>query len=71
MGFEWNNDGLEKLQRQLQEQFSGGVDIPLDGSEDEAIWSVINQLQGKGLTTNDAEIAKWVRDHRAANQAGH
>lgn len=68
MGLEWNEDGLSELQRQLEEQFSGGLDVPLGGSEEDAIRSVKEQLDAMGVTPNDAEIAKIVHDVRESNQ---
>lgn len=68
--FEWNEDGLQKLERQLQEQFSGGLNIPLEGSEDDAIRSVIDQLTAMGATPNEAAIAQKVREVRAAAPPG-
>lgn len=70
MKFEWNQDGLAEFERELKDQLSGDVEVPLGGSEDDAVRSVIQQLQSKGLSTNDAEVARWVRDHRTANQSG-
>jgi hypothetical protein len=63
---EWNDDGLEKLQRQLEEQFSGGIEAPLGGSEEDAVRSVKEQLVAMGTAPNDAEIAKMVREVREA-----
>jgi hypothetical protein len=51
MEIEWNEDGLAEFERQVKDQLSGDVEVPLDGSEDDAIRSVIQQLQSKGLTT--------------------
>ena len=68
--FEWNEDGLQKLERQLQEQFSGGINVPLEGSEDDAIRSVIDQLTAMGVTPNEAAIAEKVREVRAAAPPG-
>jgi hypothetical protein len=67
VGLEWNKDGLSELQRQLEEQFSGGVNVPLGGSEEDAIRSVKEQLHAMGVTPNDAEIARIVRGVRESN----
>jgi hypothetical protein len=64
MGLEWNDDGLEELQRQLQKKLRTGSNVPLGGSEAEAIHLVKDQLTGIGLTPNDADIEQWVRDLR-------
>ena len=65
MEIEWNQDGLAELERQVKDQLSGDIGVSLDGSEEDAIQSVIQQLQDKGLSTDDAEVARWVRDQRA------
>ena len=55
---------MEKLERYLQEEFCAGVQIPLDGSESEAIRSVRDQLTTMGVTPNDSEVEKIVRNAR-------
>jgi hypothetical protein len=62
--FEINEEGMREFERQLEKQFSAGIQIPLDGSEDEAIRSVKDQLKKMGLTPNDAEVEKMVRGAR-------
>jgi hypothetical protein len=58
-------DRMETLQRELEKRFSEGIQIPLDGSEAEAIQSVKDQLRSMGVTPNDdSEIQKIVRDAR-------
>jgi hypothetical protein len=62
--FKINKAGMDKLQRDLEEQFSAGIQIPADGSEDDAIRSVNYQLEQRGVTPNDSEVRKIVRDVR-------
>jgi hypothetical protein len=62
--FKINKAGMDKLQRDLEEQFSAGIQIPADGSEDDAIRSVKDQLEQMGVTPNDSEVRKMVRDVR-------
>jgi hypothetical protein len=62
--FEINKAGMEQLQRDLEEKFSGGVQVPLDGSEEDAVRSVIEQLQSMGVTPNDANVREIVRQAR-------
>jgi hypothetical protein len=62
--FKINKAGMDKLQRDLEKQFSGGIEIPLDGSEEDAIRSVKDQLKEMGATPNDSEVEKLVRDAR-------
>jgi hypothetical protein len=62
--FRINKAGMKKLERDLEKQFSGGIQIPLDGSEAEAIRSVKDQLNNMGVTPNDSEVQKMVRDAR-------
>jgi hypothetical protein len=66
MGFELNMDGMNEFVRNLEKQFSGKkIRVPLDGSDDEAMRSVKDQIKKLGLTPNDAEIEKYVRDARS------
>jgi hypothetical protein len=62
--FDIDKAGMEKLERYLQEEFCAGVQIPLDGSESEAIRSVRDQLTTLGVTPNDSEVEKIVRNAR-------
>jgi hypothetical protein len=62
--FEINEAGMREFERQLEKQFSAGIQIPLGGSEDDAIRSVKDQLKKMGVTPNDAEVEKMVRDAR-------
>lgn len=64
MTLEWDEDGLEGLQRQLEMQFSDGLQVPLDGSEEDAIRSVTDQLRIMGVMSNDEEVVKIVRKPR-------
>jgi hypothetical protein len=63
-GFEFNEEGMEELRRELEQKLSLDVRIPLDGSEDEAIQSVKEQLRAKGATPDDSEIQQAVRNAR-------
>lgn len=69
MGLEWNDGGFEEFERQLNEQFSDGVKVPLDGSEVDAIRSVKEQLEAMGAEPNDLEVGKMVREVRESNRA--
>ena len=62
--FKINRAGMDKLQRDLEKQFSGGIQIPLEGSEEDAVRSVKDQLKKMGATPNDSEVEKMVRDAR-------
>ena len=62
--FNINQAGMDKLERELQEQVSGGIHIPKDGSEAEAVQSVKDQLMGLGAAPNDAAVLQMVRDAR-------
>jgi hypothetical protein len=64
MKFEIDTAGIKKLVRDLEERVSDGIEIPLGGSDAEAIRSVTDQLKNVGITPNDTEIAKMVRDAR-------
>ncbi len=59
-----NTAGMKKLVRDVEKRVSKGIQIPLDGSEDEAIRSVKDQLKKMGLTPNDSEVRRLVRDRR-------
>ncbi|MGV0716190.1 hypothetical protein ABQE93_12370 [Mycolicibacterium sp. XJ662] len=56
--------GMAKLQRDLEKQFSAGIQIPLGGTESDAIDEVKKQMKGIGITPNDAEVRKLVQKHR-------
>lgn len=60
-----NKAGMAKLQRDLENKFSGGVQVPAGGSEADAVKSVKDQLKAMGVTPNDAAVAKMVRDARS------
>jgi hypothetical protein len=65
MDFEINKAGMEQLQRGLEEKFSAGVQVPLGGSEEDAIQSVKDQLTKMGTVPNDSAVEKLVRDARS------
>ena len=56
---------MMKFERGLEESLSMDIQIPEDGSEDEAIRSVNEQLKSLGTTPSDAEVRKHVRDARS------
>ena len=62
--FKINQAGMDKLERELQEKFSGGIQIPKDGSEADAVQSVKDQLMGLGAAPNEAAVLQMVRDAR-------
>jgi hypothetical protein len=62
--FEFNEDGMKDLERQLAGQVSAGLTIPLGGTEEDAIASVKEQLVNMGATPNDAEVEGIVREAR-------
>ncbi|WP_319449935.1 MULTISPECIES: hypothetical protein [unclassified Mycobacterium] len=64
MDFKVNKDGMSELQRQLEEQFSAGVQVSLGGSEEDAIQSIKDQIVGMGAIPNDAEVKQLVRNVR-------
>ena len=61
--FTINKAGMKKLEQDLQKEVPG-VQVPLDGSEDDAIRSIKDQLKKICATPNDAEIEKMVRNAR-------
>jgi hypothetical protein len=64
-GFQINPAGLAKLQRDLEKKLSGGINIPLGGDEADAIRDVTKQLTELGVTPNDNEVRRLVREKRA------
>ncbi|CAN5875500.1 hypothetical protein BH09ACT7_BH09ACT7_29020 [soil metagenome] len=66
--FEINEEGMRQLEREPQEKFSAGIQVPLGGSEADAIESVKEQLRGMGAEPNDAEVAKIVREARETHR---
>lgn len=62
--FKPNKAGMDKLKRDLEKKFSGGVRVPAGGSEADAVKSVKDQLKKMGVTPNDSAVAKMVRDAR-------
>jgi hypothetical protein len=62
--FKINKAGTKKLEQDLEKQFSDGIQIPVGGSEAEAVRSVKDQLKKMGATPNDSEVRKMVRDTR-------
>lgn len=64
-GFQINPAGMARLQRDLEKKFSGGINIPLGGDEADAIRDVTKQLTDLGVTPNDNEVRRLVRENRA------
>ncbi|WP_205877584.1 hypothetical protein [Mycobacterium camsae] len=62
--FRINTAGMKKLERDLQKKFSGGVRVPLEGSESDAVQSVKRQLEDMGAVPNESEVKKMVRKSR-------
>ncbi|APE17771.1 hypothetical protein BOH72_23420 [Mycobacterium sp. WY10] len=63
-GFEINEAGMAQLQQELEQHFSGGLQVPLGGSEEDAIRSVKEQLEALGATPDHAEVERMVRETR-------
>jgi hypothetical protein len=61
--FKFNKAGMKKLEQDIQKKVAG-VHIPPDGSEDDAVRSVTDQLKKMGTTPNDANVRKMVREAR-------
>ncbi len=49
---------MMKFERGLEESLSMDIQIPQDGSEDEAIRSVKEQIEKTGATPNDSEVQR-------------
>jgi hypothetical protein len=63
-GFEFNEDGIEELRREIQRKLDA-VRVPQDGSEEDAVRSVETQYRAIGVEpTNHEAIRKMVRDAR-------
>lgn len=63
--FTLNKAGIRKLENDLKKKLPGGVTVPLSGSESAAIGSVKTQLKKMGVTPNDTEVRRMVREARA------
>jgi hypothetical protein len=53
---------MKKFERGLEESLSMDIQIPQDGSEDEAIRGVKRQLESSGMPVSDSEVRERVRD---------
>jgi len=62
--FEINEAGMQQLQQELEEKFAAGLQVPLDGDEETAVQSVLDQMSSMGITPNESEVRKIVRDAR-------
>ena len=60
MKIEWTPDFGELVKR--------GLTIPLEGSEDDAVAAVREQLDAGGATPGDMELRDLVRDARAGQK---
>jgi hypothetical protein len=65
MKFKTNEAGMRQLQRDLEAKFSGGLRVPADGSEEDAVRDVTAQLEALGATPNEAEVRRIVRENRS------
>ena len=63
MNIDWTPDHGELLKR--------GLTIPIEGSEDEAVAAVLDQLNAGGATPSDTEVRELVRDARAGQSRPH
>lgn len=55
---------IRKLENDLKKKMAGGVKVPRGGSEAAAISDVKAQLKKMGVTPNDAEVRRTVREAR-------
>lgn len=67
--FKINKAALKRLEQNVQKQVPG-VQVPLGGSESDAICDVKDQLRKMGVTPNDSAITKMVRDVRRSQGNG-
>ncbi|QIN93624.1 hypothetical protein SEA_DUMPSTERDUDE_36 [Gordonia phage DumpsterDude] len=65
-GVEFNDDAIRRFKEDLEERVSGDITIPGGASEDDAVRSVVEQLQARGLKPNEAAIRKDIRERREA-----
>ncbi|MGM1030430.1 MAG: hypothetical protein ACQEWM_11285 [Actinomycetota bacterium] len=63
MAISWTPDHGELLKR--------GLTIPIEGSEDEAVAAVLDQLDAGGAVPGEAEVRELVRDARAGRTRPH
>ena len=62
--FKINTSGMKKLEGDLEKKSSGGLQVLSRGAEEEAVRSLQDQLKKMGVTPNDSEVRKMVRDAR-------
>jgi hypothetical protein len=62
--FEINEAGVQQLQQKLEEKLAAGLHVPLDGDEETAVQNVLNQMTNMGITPNESEVRKIVREAR-------
>jgi hypothetical protein len=53
---------MEQLQRDLEQRFPAGVQVPLDGTEEDAVASVRSQIIAMGAEPDDEAIAEIIRN---------
>ncbi|GAA1890785.1 hypothetical protein [Williamsia serinedens] len=64
MGVEFNDREIERMLKDVEKKVSKPVDVPTTGSEAAAVRKIKDELKRRGVTPNDAEIKKMVRDNR-------
>jgi hypothetical protein len=63
-GFEFNEEGMAELQRQIQQKLDSVV-VPTDGSEEDAVRSVEAQYKEIGIEgVHHQDLLQLVRDAR-------
>jgi hypothetical protein len=60
---EWNEDGLREMTESIQRALDD-ITVPSEGSEEDAIRDVKQQLTRKGIEPNDEAVAEIVRQAR-------
>lgn len=63
MKIEWNEDGLREMKANIQKVLDE-VTVPSEGSEEDAVADVKQQLKAKGIEPNDEGVAEYVRKAR-------
>jgi hypothetical protein len=62
--FKFNEAGMKNLVRELKDQL-GDIQIPLDGSEANAVRTVKDQLRARGVAADDQAVEQLVRNARS------
>ncbi|SDE28398.1 hypothetical protein SAMN04488581_3767 [Mycolicibacterium neoaurum] len=63
--FEINKTALKKIEKDVNKRLPG-VQVPLEGTEADAIRSVKDQLKKMGATPNDSAVRKLVHEARGS-----